>query len=270
MNHLETTVRDVQAADVPGLLPWLSPLANRGCPPATGPGNSEAPLAERWLLAEVAGRPLATLRLRPAIGLDADRAWYHLGCVVHASAVLGLFNRQPRLLLGNDLCGAAELADIAWDRGASPLAVQAALGVLVLAALNALALAVPAGQADAVGAGWAASHRRRVLVELPGLPPPGPGADPPFWAGLGRAFCRTPPRAAAARLGPAWHGPVAALLPRQPVYLSFLSAEAQAAAGQADPAAAPLLNALQAAGFRAGEHITVHDGGPVWERELNA
>ena len=243
------TVRDVQAADLPALWPWLAPGMARELP-AVGP---DAP--EQWLLATHRGgrpaRPLACLRLRRAIGLARPRHWYHVGCVVHAAAELGLVHRLHTLQLGNDLTGASELADLAWDRDTLDLPASAS----VLRGLLDGALQRVAHDRE----GYAA----RLIVELPGLRDA--AGQSPFWHGLGRHFYSGDPEAAARRLGPDWLCHVAALLPRQPVYTSFLCDAAQAAVAQVDPAAQVLVDLLHQLGMRYKHHIHIADGGPVFE-----
>lgn len=191
-----------------------------------------------WTAAQ-SGRVLARLRVQHGIGRELPRFWYHVGRVVHAAASLGLFREQHTLLLGNDLTGASELTDIEGDRAAP-------------AALTALLAAVRQRHAD-----------RHLIVELPGLRD---SADQsPFWSGLGRHFYAGDPRDAAERFGPAWRSHVAALLPRQLVYTSFLPEAAQAAIGATPPQAAAMRAALEAAGFRWQQHVAIDDGGAVLE-----
>jgi arginine N-succinyltransferase len=198
------------------------------------------------LLAERGGMVLGQLRLRAGIGLDRPRWWYHVGCAVHAAAELNLFHRQPTLLLGNDLTGAAELCDIevAGDDAA------------VLDALIAHAQALV--QADPQRWG------PRLIAELPGVRDA--AGRSPFWQGLGRHFHSGDTQAEAARFGAeAWRAHVAALLPRQLVYTSFLARDAQDAIGVADASAQTLRAALERAGLRFAGHVRIDDGGPVVE-----
>ena len=108
-----------------------------------------------------------------------------------------------------------------------------------------------------------AGHAARLIVELPGLRDA--QGRSPFWEGLGRHFYDGDPAAAAARFGPDWCSHVAALLPRQPVYTDFLCDAAQAAVAQVDPAARVLMDLLWQAGLRYAHHISIADGGPVFE-----
>ncbi len=232
------TVRDVVAADLPTLLPWLHPGAARAMPGA----------GEAWLVFERRQGLAGCLRLRQAIGLDQPRPWYHVGCTVHAAPGLGLFKRQPTLLLGHDYTGAAELADITVAPG---LGIAEAARVQALLVQAALARLAEAGARDVP----------RVIAELPGLR----GADgrSPFWQGLGARFFAGDPDEAAARHGPEWPGHVAALLPRQPVYTCLLPAPARDALAQVHPGSQALLQVLVDAGLRYDHHVRVDDGGPV-------
>lgn len=253
-------VRATREHDLPVLAGWLAPGADAGLP-STAP---EADDHEIWLIAEhreldgehrESAVPGACLRLRRAIGLDRLRHWYHVGCVVHAAKELDLFHRQHTLLLGNDYTGATEFADLACDRAALSLAEQAmAIRTLVRAALLLIA-----------------RDRERyppeLIVELPGLRDS--AGQSPFWEGLGRHFYAGDPLQAAQRFGPAWRTHVAALLPRQPVYTSFLPAATQAAVAQVQPAARVMMEALSMEGLRYGHHVTIDEAGPVFEARID-
>ena len=192
------------------------------------------------------GVPRGRARLRAAIGTDAPRWWWHVGCAVHAAPELGLMHRQPTLLLGNDLTGAAELDAIEVDAGVDARAVHDALIAQALAAVH----AAP-GQ-------WGSA----LIVELPGVRDP--DGRSPFWHGLGRHFHAGDIDAEAARFGAEdWRRHVAALLPRQLLYTSFLPADAQAAIGGTREHALPLRAALEAAGFGFDGYLRIDDGGAV-------
>lgn len=197
------------------------------------------------------GALLGALRLRQAIGIDLPRVSYHVGCTVHAAPELGLFHRQRTLMLGHDHTGASELADIVWAREDVALSEQAAtLHLLVQTAL--LLLANSRNR-----------YAGRLITELPG-PRDGTGQSP-FWQGLGRHFFTGDPQAAAHAHGAAWRTHVSALLPRQPVYTSFLPDAAQAAIAQVHPDALLLREVLEQAGLRYSHHVNVEDAGPVLE-----
>ena len=238
-------VRPVQAADLPRLQSWLPATAERQPVPADA--------AEGWWLAEDARGPAAVLRLRGPIGLRWPRHWYHVGCVVHAAPELSLFRRQTTLQLGNDHTGASELADAAADPARSSAAQASAWQALLARARQHLAQ-------------HAAAHAPRLIAELPG-PRDEQGASP-FWQGLGRHFFAGDPAEVLCRHGLAGRAELAALLPRQTVYATFLPPAAQAALGQAAAPARGWMDALAHAGFLYSHHVDIVDGGPVFEGQL--
>ncbi|MCV2358828.1 arginine N-succinyltransferase [Paucibacter sp. TC2R-5] len=221
----------------------------------TGVALSLTEAEGQWLiLADAASSvPLACLRLVGHLGLALPRFSYHVGRVVHAAAELGLFRTQTTLLLGNDHSGESELADLACSPDLPPQMQVAALTQLIEAALQRIR-AQPAGFSE------------RLMVELAG--PLDEAGRAPFWQGLGAHFYAADPQAAQAKFGDAWRSHLAALLPRQTLYLSFLSADAQAAMGQLGAPAQAAAEALKACGFGYAQHVRIDDGGPVWERRL--
>lgn len=190
----------------------------------------------------------ASLLLVPRLGLTLPRYHFHIGRVVHAAQELGLFRVQTTLLLGNDHTGQAELAELHIAPELSELKQTTALLHLITAA-RALIAERPADFGDAL------------VAELPGWRDAA-GASP-FWRALGARFYAGDAAEAEARLGPAWRSHLAALLPRQTVYLSFLGEDAQRCLAQVADAARPALAALLAAGFKPPDHVRIDDGGPV-------
>jgi arginine N-succinyltransferase len=198
---------------------------------------------------DAGGELLVGAVLRPRIGLRLPRFWYHVGQVVHAARELQLFRAQRTLLLGNDLTGQAELGDfVAAD--AEPERLQAAWIVLASDALQRVA-----SEPGHWGPG--------LIAELPGLRDA--QGQSPFWEGLTRHFYRGDAAEAAARLGPEWRTHLAALLPRQMVYASFLPDAAQQAVGGHEASVAPLVAALLATGMRWQGHVRIDDAGVVLE-----
>jgi arginine N-succinyltransferase len=212
---------------------------------------------EHLLVAQDLGsaRLIACARLRPAIGLALPRHWYHVGCTVHAAAELALFHRQRTLLLGNDHTGASELCHLATAADGVPMADQAAALRLVLQS----ALLRMAGRRS--------HYAPQLIAELPGLRDA--AGHSPFWLGLGRHFYSGDTAAAAQRLGEAWRSHVAALLPRQAVYASFLPEPAQAAIAQVRHDALLQREVLEACGLHYGHHVTIDDAGPVLQADVD-
>ena len=232
--------------------------------------SSEHPAHDQWLVAipisaALPAVAMGCIRIRRNIGLDQPRYWYHVGCVVHAAADLGLFHRQQTLLLGSDHTGCTELADVATHdqqldasqrRMLTRLLVRGALLILHRDHLMRASLANPALTA----------LTNKIIAGLPGLSDAEGVA--PFWQGLGRHFYGGDIRLAQARFGALWLTHVAALLPRHPLVASLLNESAQAAIGGVHPEAALLQEALTECGLRAGEHVNLYDAGPVFEGDL--
>jgi len=242
-------IRDATAADAGALVALQRAEA--------GTTQLVAEPGERLLVAEQpGGRIVAALRLKPGVGLQVPRPLYHVGCVVHAAPELGLFQRQRTLLLGHDLTGATELADLAWSADDALPLRAAALRTLLRGAL----LLRAAEGADA---------QETVVAELPGVRDA--AGQSPFWKGLGRHFYGGDPAEAIERQGAQrWRTQVSALLPRHPLYVSFLPAVAQAAIGQHAPACTWLRELLQQEGLRHRQHVRVDDAGPVLEADFAA
>lgn len=62
---------------------------------------------------------------------------------------------------------------------------------------------------------------------------------------------------------------IADLMPRNPIYVKLLSAEAQAVIGQPHPLTAPAMSILLKEGFRYNNYVDIFDGGPTLEVPLN-
>ena len=190
----------------------------------------------------------ASLLLVPRLGLKLPRYHFRLGRVVHAAAELDLFRVQTTLLLGNDHTGHAELAELRTAPGLSEADQVGALSMLIAAA-QAQLRERPADFGD-----W-------LVAELPGWVDDTDRS--PFWQALGSRFYPGDPAQAELRFGADWRSHLAALLPRQTLYLSFLGAEAERRVLDVNVQARPALTALQAAGFHPPVHARIDDGGPV-------
>lgn len=236
-------IRPARSTDLPTLSRWLGRTVELA-----------AQAQDRLLVVESndGNLPLrASLRLVAAIGLTLPRVSYHVGCTVHAAQDLGLFHQQRTLFLGHDLTGASELADIAWERDGVSQADQAsALRALVAGAIH--SLAQRRGQ-----------FGQRLVAELQG--PLDSAGQSPFWQGLGRHFYAGDPAAARALHGLSWRSHVASLLPRHPLYISFLPGPAQAAIAQVRQTDQLLRDVLEDAGLRYAQHVNVEDAGPILE-----
>ncbi|WP_416762738.1 arginine N-succinyltransferase [Roseateles sp. So40a] len=253
----------VERVDVPGLLPtaWREAMATwvnqLGEPLATS-----LPAGHRLFVLTQEDRLLACARLIPPMSVvpvtaglpmdtgdgpagsmsgDALRFHFHVGKLVHLSEELRLFSPQQILLLGNDLCDAAEITDLAVDP-------QASEGELKLRQVLTAIVKSHDGQG-------------RLFVDLQGHRD-AQGLSP-FWRGLGARFL--PEQGDAPGSGPQWRRGFAELLPALPLYASLMDDASRASIGGFGPAARLAREALQAAGFRPGAHVKIDDAGPTWQ-----
>lgn len=190
-------------------------------------------------------------RITPNIGSadtghHAPRYWFRLGQVVHASRELDIYTVNGTLLLGNDLTGATELS----------VAGAAGLGATYKDAANALARHLATRNLPRTATGFVLPVCVSAMAGIRLA-----DGSSPFWQGLGYHFCGPLP---ADTLDATWRARIASLLPRHPVYTSFLG-EGEAAIGGVHFESVPLFDALVHAGFRRSNYIDVVDGGPVLE-----
>ena len=112
-----------------------------------------------------------------------------------------------------------------------------------------------------------ASHRPlftdRVVVEIQGVQTA--SGEVPFWDSLGRHFFNMDFETADGHSGALSKTFIAELMPPNPIYVTLLSHDAQAALGQAHEKTRPTYELLQREGFRAGAYLDIFDAGPVLE-----
>lgn len=253
-------VRPARNEDLPALTRLLPGWEAESAALVDDDGNDPMLLACPLGNDHIAGAPAACLRLRRRVGLTQPRYWFHVGYRVHAAAELGMFRRERTLLLGNDHTGAAELADFGIDAARLQPAQRAALPRLLI---GAALLLLHRDQRT----GMRSDALPRVIATLPGQRDEDGAA--PFWEGLGRHFYPGDVAQALARFGHLWRTHVAALLPRHPLVVSVLREDAQAAIGGVHADAEPWRAALGELGLRAGQHVDLHDAGPVYEAHLD-
>ncbi len=257
---------------------WVNQLGEPVVPDLP-PGHSL-----RVLLDVAQDRPLASARIVPPLpagtlppaqagaASDALRFHFRVGKLVHVSDELPLYNPQQILLMGNDLCDAVEITDLAVD----PQAQEGALKLAhLLKAIVAEQAALIGGDAGGIGVGArtstatatvtdAPSPSRPLMVELQGHRDAQGGS--PFWRGLGGRFL--PEQGNAPGVGPTWRRDLADLLPALPLYASLMDDESCGCIGRAGPAAATAMEALRSAGFRPSAYVKIDDGGPCWQLVL--
>lgn len=196
-------------------------------------------------------RVVGTCGLATAVGLR--QAWYsyRVGLAVHASQELGVFTQTQTLFLSNDHTGHSELCSLFLapeyrrDRNGHLLSKSRFL--------------------------FLAQHRQRfskkIIAELRGVSDD--NGQSPFWESLGRRFFSMEFSQADYLTGIGKKSFVAELMPKHPLYTSFLSPEAQAAIGQTHPQTIPARRMLEGEGFRYEGYVDIFDAGPTVECDLD-
>lgn len=193
------------------------------------------------------GRVAGVCAIATAVGLIDPWYAYRVGLVVHASRELGIYTRTPTLFLTNDLTGQSELCtlllhpDFRHSRNGSLLSRSRLLFI--------------------------AAHRarfgERLIAELRGVSDA--AGRSPFWDALGRYFFSMEFSQADYLTGIGRKAFVAELMPKHPLYTSFLAEAAQAVIGVAHAQTQPARKLLEAEGLRFEGHVDIFDAGPVVE-----
>ena len=193
---------------------------------------------------------VGTAGVAAAVGLR--QAWYsyRVGQAVHASQELGIYSQTSTLFLTNDHTGNSELCSLFLD----PDFRRDGNGSLLSKARFL----------------FIAQHRKsfskRVIAELRGVS----DADgrSPFWESLGRHFFSMDFSRADYLTGIGKKSFVAELMPKHPLYINFLTPEAQAVIGKTHDSTTPAARLLAEEGFRYEGHVDIFDAGPTVECDV--
>ena len=185
--------------------------------------------------------------IRAAVGLKEAFYSYRVGTEVHASKELGVHRMLPALSLSNDYTGCTELTSLFLGpehRGKKLGALLSKSRLLFIA-------------------DFPERFASKVIAEIRGLS----DADgrSPFWDGLGQHFFAMDFPTADHLVGAGNKSFIAELMPKHPIYVLFLPAEAQEAIGQPHENSRQALRLLEAEGFHYENYIDIFDAGPTVE-----
>ncbi|MEO8383738.1 MAG: arginine N-succinyltransferase [Betaproteobacteria bacterium] len=196
-------------------------------------------------------RVVGTCGLATAVGLRQPWYSYRVGLVVHASQELGLFTQTPTLFLSNDHTGHTELCSLFLDA-----AYRRDRNGQLLSKSRLMFL----GQ-----------HRdrfsKKIIAELRGVSDE--AGKSPFWESLGRHFFSMEFSQADYLTGIGKKSFVAELMPKHPLYSSFLTPDAQAVIGKPHPHTVPAMRMLESEGFRYEGYVDIFDAGPTVECDVD-
>lgn len=194
----------------------------------------------------------AVCAIEAACGLDEAFYNYRVGVTVHASRVLGIYNKVPTLYLSNDLTGTSVLCSLYLK----PAFRGAGAGKLLSKCRFLFMAQFPNRFAD------------KVIAEMRGVS--NDDGHSPFWEGLGRHFFTVDYERAEHIVGMGNKAFIAELMPPHPIYAVLLPQQAQEVMGRVHPQTAPALHLLEQEGFRYQGYIDIFDGGPTVEAPLHA
>lgn len=209
-----------------------------------------APFSEEYffVLADDAGTEIAGMcALKAAVGLRDPFYSYRIGTVVHASKELGVHRSHPALYLTNDYTGCTELTSLFL----APAHRGKGLGTLVSKSRLLFIAEFPHRFAD------------KVIAEIRGVSDE--RGRSPFWDGLGQHFFSMDFPTADHLVGSGHKSFIAELMPKHPIYVLFLPAEARAAIGRPHPDSERALELLRSEGFHFENYVDIFDGGPTVE-----
>ncbi len=268
-------VRPIAAADLPALLHLAK---NAGVGLTTLPANEEllkkridaslasfageAERADEMFVFVLEEQPAANgvagvagivgiCAIASAVGLRQPWYSYRVGQVVHASQELGIFTQTPTLFLSNDHTGQSELCSLFLDRD-----YRVGKNGSLLSKCRFLFLAQ-----------FRERFSKKIIAEMRGVSDA--NGRSPFWDSLGRHFFSMEFGEADYLTGIGKKSFVAELMPKHPLYSSFLTPEAQAVIGKTHELTRPALSMLESEGFRFEGHVDIFDAGPAVECDID-
>lgn len=186
-----------------------------------------------------------------AVGLKEPWYSYRITKEVHASKALDVYRSLSTLVLSNDHTGFSELCTLFL----SPEYRKGVLGRL-LSKSRFL---------------FIAANRKRfpkdIIAELRGYS--NKFGHSPFWEHVGKHFFAMDFDKVDFLSGTGQKAFIAELMPKHPLYVDFLPAEAKNIIGQVHPETAPARKMLEAEGLKFKHYIDIFDGGPTLQSKID-
>ncbi|SET12417.1 arginine N-succinyltransferase [Thorsellia anophelis] len=186
-----------------------------------------------------------------AVGLREPWYSYRITQEVHASKALDVYRSLSTLVLSNDHTGFSELCTLFL----SPEYRKGVLGRL-LSKSRFL---------------FIASNRKRfpkdIIAELRGYS--NKYGHSPFWEHVGKHFFAMDFEKVDFLSGTGQKAFIAELMPKHPLYVDFLPAEAKSIIGQVHPETAPARKMLEGEGLKFKNYIDIFDGGPTLQSKID-
>lgn len=196
-------------------------------------------------------RVVGVSAIEVAVGLTDPWYSFRVGTQVHASKSLNVYRSVPTLSLSNDHTGYTELCTLFLDadyRHGTHGKLLSKVRFLFMAAFR-------------------KHFARKVIAEMRGFSDE-EGCSP-FWESVGRHFFAIEFAKADYLSGTGQKAFIAELMPQHPLYVEFLTAEAQRVIGEVHPQTAPARALLESEGLRYQGYIDIFDGGPTLEADID-
>jgi arginine N-succinyltransferase len=212
------------------------------------------PISERdyvFVLEDIErGRVAGIAAIKAAVGLDEPFYNYRIGALVHSAPSVGVYTRHEVLYMTHDLTGCAELCSLFlhpdYRCGGNGKLLSKSRFMFI--------------------AQFPELFTQTVFAEMRGFQNPDGGS--PFWESIGRKFFQMDFQRADDLCQPGGKSYIAELMPRYPIYTSFLPDAARAVIGATHVDTVPARRLLEQEGMSASTYIDIFDGGPVLHASL--
>lgn len=196
------------------------------------------------------GTVLGVSAIQARVGLDDVWYNYRVANTVNAFKEMGIHRQTPTLYLTNDMTNCTELCTLFLN----PAARSGPNGHL----LSKCRMLFLAERPDLFS--------EKIFAEMRGYSDA--SGHSPFWESLGQKFFKLDFPKADYLTGLGNKGFIAELMPKNPIYLPFLSEEAQACVARVHDQTGPALALLKREGFNYNGLVDIFDAGPVIEAFL--
>jgi arginine N-succinyltransferase len=197
------------------------------------------------------GRMAGICAIKGAVGLDEPFYNYRIGTLVHSSRELEVFSRMDTLYLSNDLTGSTELCSLFLHpdyRSGNNGKWLSKSRFLFIAQFPHL-------------------FTEKLIAEMRGYQ--ADDGSSPFYEGLGRHFFKMDFNHVDDLTAMGKKSFIAELMPRQPMYVTYLPEDAQAVIGKVHRSTAPARKLLEAEGMHFEGYIDIFDAGPVLQARVS-
>jgi arginine N-succinyltransferase len=199
-----------------------------------------------FVMEDTASQKLAGVcAIKGAVGLAEPFYNYRIGTLVHSSRELDVFTRMETLYLSNDLTGATELCSLfllpAYRTGYNGKWLSKSRFLFI--------------------AQFQHLFTEKIIAEMRGYQDE--SGVSPFYEGLGRHFFKMDFNHVDDLTALGKKSFIAELMPRQPLYVDYLPADAQEVIGKVHRSTLPARKLLEQEGMHFEGYIDIFDAGPV-------